>query len=141
MTLVALACTMWAWRRQLRNLALGADALETPSRTELLVLVILTVSCVGFAGGTWYFARPPAHDIGWNLTLVLTGGIVLGLLYKLFRSMFEVMIPMATEGVMLGAALGGHLLVFASLVGVAGSGGGGLEGGNGSASAGQELGP
>src|SRR5207248_1384631 len=48
MTVVALACTMWAWRRQLRNLALGADALETPSRTELTVLTVLTVTCVGF---------------------------------------------------------------------------------------------
>lgn len=115
MTLVVLICTMWAWRRQLQNLALGVDALDTPARTELLVLALMSTSCVGFVAFTMAFAPPPPTDLVWNLTLVLTGGVVLGLIYKLFRTIFDVMIPMATEGIMLGATLLGHLLIFAFL--------------------------
>jgi outer membrane protein assembly factor BamB len=117
MTLVTAACVMWAWRRQLKNLASGADALETPPRTEYLVLSILTVSCLAFVLGTFWLAPPMKTDIVWNLTLVITGAVFVGLIYKFVRGVIETMLPMATEGVMLGAALLGHLLVLSVFAG------------------------
>jgi outer membrane protein assembly factor BamB len=107
MTLVTLVCTVWAWRRQLENLASGIDALETPGRTELLVLTILTVVCAATVVALRYVLTPAPKptDPAWNMTLALTGGIFAGLVYKLYRSSREVMLPMATEGVMLSVAL------------------------------------
>ena len=110
-TIVTLLCTVWAWRRQLANLSTGADALDTPGRTEALVLTILTAVCGGFAVTYATFLHalfgmpaPTYADLWWDLTLVVTGGVFVGLVYKAFRSTFEVMIPMAMEGIMLGAA-------------------------------------
>jgi outer membrane protein assembly factor BamB len=117
MTLVVLLCTIWAWRRQLRNLALGADALDTPSRTEILVLAILTATCTGFLAYLWIAGAPNVRDLPWDMTLALAGGVAVGFVYKLFRSVFEVMIPMATEGVMLGSMAVVHLVVLAMLGG------------------------
>ena len=112
MTIVALLCTVWAWRRQLANLASGADAFEAPvDRTEALVLTVLSVVCVAFVACYASFLHrefglpaPTYADLWWNLTLAVTGGVVVGLVYKAFRSTFQVMLPMAMEGVMLGAA-------------------------------------
>jgi outer membrane protein assembly factor BamB len=125
MTVVALLCTIWAWRRQLANLASGADALDTPGRTELLVLTILTSVCglVVLCYPRFLYAwmgddSPP--DFGtpwWDMTLSLTAGLVVGLVYKLYRSSVEVMIPMATEGVMLGTALLVHVLILTQFAG------------------------
>jgi outer membrane protein assembly factor BamB len=110
-TLVTLLCTVWAWRRQLANLSTGADALDTPGRTEALVLMVLTAACAGFVVCWAAFLHtefkqpaPTFTDLWWNLTLVVTGGVLVGLIYKAYRSTFEVMIPMAMEGIMLGAA-------------------------------------
>src|SRR5262249_38218585 len=64
----------------------------------------LTVTCLGFVAGTWFFAPPPATDLVWNMTLVLTAGIIVGFVYKIVRSRSDVMLPMPTEGVMLGIA-------------------------------------
>jgi outer membrane protein assembly factor BamB len=116
MTAVAIACCLWGWRRQLHNLSQGADALETPSRTEFVVLSVLALTCVAFIAGTRHFAPPPATDILWNLTLVLAAGILVGLAYKVFRAVFDVMLPMATEGVMLGACSLASLGVLTVLV-------------------------
>jgi outer membrane protein assembly factor BamB len=115
MSLLTAICLLWAWRRQLANLAEGADALETPVRTEFLVLSVLTLTCVGFVIGTWWFAPPSPSDVVWNYTLVLTAAVIGGLIYRVFRGTFEVMLPMPTEGVMLGVASLAHLSVFAFL--------------------------
>lgn len=115
MSLITLLCLLWAWRRQLLNLMQGADALETPSRTEFLVLSVLTLTCVGFVIGTKLLTEVAANDVVWNYTLVLTVSIVAGLAYKSFRSIFEVMLPMPTEGVMLGVGSLAHLVIFALL--------------------------
>ncbi|HEX3314603.1 MAG TPA: PQQ-binding-like beta-propeller repeat protein, partial [Gemmataceae bacterium] len=111
MTIVTLLCTVWAWRRQLENLSTGADALDTPGRTETLVLTILTAACGGFAvcyatflHSLFGMPAPTFADLWWDLTLVVAGGVLVGLIYKAFRSAFEVMIPMAMEGIMLGTA-------------------------------------
>lgn len=112
---VTFLCTLWAWRRQLHNLSQGVDALDSPARTEFIVLSTLAATCLAFIAGTLYFAPPPATDIVWNLTLVLTAGILCGLLYKIVRGFFEVMLPMATEGVMLGVSSVACLLVLAML--------------------------
>jgi outer membrane protein assembly factor BamB len=116
-TAVTLVCTLWAWRRQLYNLAQGADSIETPARTEFLVLGVLTLTCLAFIAGTWFFDPPQRTDLVWNMTLVLTAGIVVGLLYKAYRSLVEVMLPMATEGVMLGTSSLASLAVFVLLAG------------------------
>lgn len=112
MTVVTLFFTMWAWRRQLANLASGADALETPARTELLVLLVLVASCVGFDLYCWFVGdRPSIRDVTWTSLLVWTGGFVAGLIYKAYRTVVETMIPMATEGIMLGVILAGHVVL------------------------------
>lgn len=115
MSLVTLLCLLWAWRRQLFNLVQGIDALETPVRTEYMVLGVLALTCLAFIGGTLYFEPPNWHDVIWNYTLVLTAAIVAGLAYKIFRSVFEVMLPMPTEGVMLGVSALAQLGIFAFL--------------------------
>ncbi len=114
MTIVTLLCLLWAWRRQLHNLTQGIDALETPTRTEFLILSVLSITCAGFVAGTWWLEPPNWRNVLWNYTIVVTVATVGGLTYKVFRGAFEVMLPMATEGVMLGAAMVAHLVVFAT---------------------------
>jgi outer membrane protein assembly factor BamB len=118
MTIVTLFFTLLAWRRQLENLASGADALETPSKTELLVLLILSGSCLA-ADAFFYFVgeRPTLRDINWSVMLVWSAGFVAALLHKIYRSVVETMIPMATEGVLLGVNLLGYVVVGAMVWG------------------------
>ncbi|MFO0866957.1 MAG: PQQ-binding-like beta-propeller repeat protein [Gemmataceae bacterium] len=118
MTLVTLFFTILAWKRQLDNLASGADALETPSRTELLVLLILSGSCLA-ADAFFYFVgeRPSMRDPNWTVMLVWTAGFVAALLYKMYRTVVETMIPMATEGIMLGVNLLGSVVLGALIWG------------------------
>jgi len=112
MTVVTLVFTLVAWRRQLANLASGADAVETPTKTELLVLLVLVGSCVAFDLACFFIGeRPSLHDVTWSGMLVWTAGFVAGLIYKAYRSVVETMIPMATEGVMLGVNLLVHLVL------------------------------
>lgn len=112
---VTLVCFIWAWRRQLRNLTLGIDFVETPTRTEFVVLGLLTLGCVGFVVVLPMLAPVSRGDVAWNYTLVLTAAIVAGLWYKAFRTFFETPLPMATEGVMLGVGSLSHLAIFAML--------------------------
>ncbi|MBX9679312.1 MAG: PQQ-binding-like beta-propeller repeat protein [Gemmataceae bacterium] len=112
MTVVTLIFTLIAWRRQLDNLASGADALETPSRTELLVLLILSGTCL--ASDAFFFfvgERPSIRDVNWSVMLVWTAGFVGALVHKVYRTVVETMIPVATEGVMLGVNLLGYVVL------------------------------
>jgi outer membrane protein assembly factor BamB len=119
MTLVAFVCTLWAWRRQLDFLAAGEH--EVAAKTELLVLVLITASCLAAAIATWYLAQPTWRDATWAITLVMTVGISAGLLYRSMHAMITPALfaapPMATEGVILGVMLLGHVLYVPILMG------------------------
>jgi len=111
MTLVAFACTLWAWRRQLDLLASGEPDVST--KTELLVLTLVTACCLAAAVATYVIAHPGWRDATWAITLVMSAGITAGLLYRLFnalkgQSLFAAP-PITTEGVIVGVMLVGHL--------------------------------
>ncbi len=110
-TLITLFGTMWAWRRQLTNLALGPLAPEAPRKTEYTVLASLSAVCLAIIPLTLWLTKPEAADLSWNLTLVLAAGIWGGLLYKLYRHAFGTQPPLATEGVMCAVTLLACVLV------------------------------
>ena len=111
MSLVAASCTMWAWRRHLDQLSSGEP--EASQRMELLLLGVVTLSCLGTALGMWIYAQPPWNDAGWALTVVLAVAVLAGAVYRVYQalkseSLFDAP-PLTTEGVILGTMLLGHV--------------------------------
>lgn len=115
MTLVALVCTLWAWRRQLANLALGAAAVETPRKTENLVLTILSLALAA-AVGLMLLDPPGRYDAGWNMLLAFSAGIWIAAVFRLVRGLFRLNGSLrSTEGVILSGILGAHVVLAALL--------------------------
>jgi outer membrane protein assembly factor BamB len=144
MTIFTFLCAFWAWRRQLNALSDGDP--EAPQKTELAVLAFMAAGCTGtmiflWCFTRWYLEKPILwSDVGWTLTVVMTLGIVAGMLYRgwsafkkpvLFGSM-----PLATEGVILCTMLLGHVAfvpaIWGSNVNTEGAAGG-KEAGSGAA--------
>jgi outer membrane protein assembly factor BamB len=128
MTLFTFICSCWAWRRQLNALSDG-DA-DAPPRTELAVLVFMTASCIVTTSVLWCItAQIRWSDVGWTLTVVMTLGILAGTLYRCWSALRKPALfgsmPMATEGVILGAMLLGHVAfvpaIFGGRINTAGS--------------------
>src|ERR1019366_9086824 len=51
MTACTFVCLLWAWRRQLQALAAGEP--EAPRKTELLILLFMSASCMATTAVTW----------------------------------------------------------------------------------------
>ncbi len=114
MTVVALLGTLWAWSRQVYNLSLGSGAIETPRRTETLVLWTLTALCGAFA---LFLAIVSEHfDVSDYLLFAIAFGIAAGAVIHAVRGWF---FPLAmnpgrsTEGVILSGVLVAHLAIAA----------------------------
>ncbi|MBI1829970.1 MAG: PQQ-binding-like beta-propeller repeat protein, partial [Planctomycetes bacterium] len=137
MTIFTFLCAFWAWRRQLKALADGDR--EAPARTELFVLAFMAGGCmltlIGLACYTLLYLNQRIlwSDVGWTLTVVMTLGIVAGTIYRSWSAIakpapFDSM-PLATEGVILGAMLLGHVAfvpaIWGSNVNAEGTAGGG----------------
>ena len=112
MTAATLVCTIWAWRRQLNFLASGEA--EAPQRTEQMTLLIMSASFMVTCALMWYFARPSWGEVSWALTVVMTIGILVGTICKFSGHITSDSVfaapAMATEGIILGAMLLGHLV-------------------------------
>jgi outer membrane protein assembly factor BamB len=107
MTLVTLLGAIWAWRRQVHHLSMGPAAEEAPQRTELVFLCSMFASLLGtlifFA-----FQNPGRFELGWNLMIVLTLGVGVATLWKLYRTFVpsrSLLLPRSTEGIVLTIAL------------------------------------
>jgi outer membrane protein assembly factor BamB len=114
MTLVAFLGTVWAWRRQVFNLSLGAGAVATPRKTETIILWSLTALCGGFAAVLGIFSA--SFGVADYLLFVFAFGIAAGTAVHMIRGwLFSLaMNPgRSTEGVILSAVLLGHLGVAA----------------------------
>jgi outer membrane protein assembly factor BamB len=112
MTLVAFLGTVWAWGRQVYNLSLGAGAVETPRKTETIVLLTLTALCGGLAASLAILRG--SFDVSDYLVVVLAFGVSAGALEHLVRGWFfsSSMSPgRSTEGVILSSVLLAHLAV------------------------------
>jgi len=113
MTVGTALCVVWAWRRQLHSLAAGEE--EASRRTELLLLVFMSICCLATAGITWRLSQQISwSDAGWTLTIVMSAGILAGTLHRAWTayrssSLFGAP-PLPTEGVILGTFLLGHLV-------------------------------
>ena len=120
MSLCTFVCAFWAWRRQLNALSDGDP--EAPQKTELLVLIFMTASCILTTVVMWYLAQPIRwSDVGWTLTVVMTIGIGVGTLYRCWSALKKPApfgsMPLATEGVILGAMLLGHVAFVPAIFG------------------------
>jgi outer membrane protein assembly factor BamB len=115
MTTVALACTIWAWQRQVTRQTAGNLELDAPPRTELTVLWSLA--------GAFVLASVLTPLLSWLLTahydlrsdlasismMVLTLGVLAGAAYRTGRAYLTPDAPLATEGVMIAVILFGQL--------------------------------
>jgi outer membrane protein assembly factor BamB len=115
MTLVVLAGTVWAWKRQLARQGIGEMAIEAPRRTELTVLWSLAGLCSFVSVLTPLVSRmlidryDARADLAWMLMVVLTFGILAAAVYRTARDRVGAQPALATEGVMLAGILLGHL--------------------------------
>ena len=112
LTGVAFLGTVWAWGRQVYNLSLGSAAIETPRRTETIVLWVLTLLCGGAAVFMAVFSD--RFDIADYLLFAFAFGIVVGTAVHLMNGWFFAlsMNPgRSTEGVILSAILFAHLVL------------------------------
>jgi outer membrane protein assembly factor BamB len=112
MTVFTFACAFWAWRRQLNALSDGAA--DAPQKTELAVLLFMSASCIATTVLLWYLTNSIRwSDVGWTLMVVMTLSILAGTLHKCWSAFRRpapfASVPLATEGVILGAMLLGHL--------------------------------
>jgi outer membrane protein assembly factor BamB len=120
MSVFTFVCAFWAWRRQLNALSNGD--VEAPPKTELAVLAFMTASCIVTTLIMWY-VTPSIRwsDIGWTLTVVLTLGILAGTAYRGWSAFQKPApfgsMPLATEGVILGAMLLGHVAFVPAIFG------------------------
>jgi outer membrane protein assembly factor BamB len=103
MTLITLGGVLWAWRRHAR-VAVGELVMpEAPPRTELLVLGVLGLTCLGML--IFYAVSAPATvDTTQNLLRVFAFSIWAGMLYRLGIMLRGGKSVLPTEGVMLWAA-------------------------------------
>jgi outer membrane protein assembly factor BamB len=140
MTACTFACLLWAWRRQLNALASGEP--EAPPKTELIILVVMALSCIGATVVTWWMAKVVSwSDAGWTLTVVLALSILAGTLYRTYQAFKDESLfaapPMTTEGVVLGTMLFAQVAfipaIWGSNVNTAGSAQGSEQSGNVSA--------
>jgi outer membrane protein assembly factor BamB len=115
MTVVALLCTVWAWRRQLARNALGDPAAEAPPKTELTVLwslvaVFVLVSVATALFSWWMTPRyDPRSDIAWASIAVLTLGVFAGAIFRIGKGDAPTQPTIAVEGVMIAVILLGHI--------------------------------
>ncbi|MFO0969656.1 MAG: PQQ-binding-like beta-propeller repeat protein [Gemmataceae bacterium] len=112
---VNLLCFLWAWRRQIDNVSLGSAAMETPERTENIVLVSLGAIMLGLLVLVLWLSDGDLHDINNKLVLVLAAGVWLALFVKAFktvRNSRSLAVPLSTEGVMLVGCLAASLYFF-----------------------------
>ena len=137
MTVTTCACAFWAWRRQLNALSNGDS--EAPQRTEMAVLAFMSASCIVTTTVLWILLDQIRwSDVNWTLTVVMTFGILAGTLYRFWSAFREPgpfgSMPLATEGVILGAMLLGHVAfvpaIFGGKVGSAGLAEGREQSGN-----------
>jgi outer membrane protein assembly factor BamB len=84
MTLVTALGVLWCLWRHIMYLQ-DPQRMEAPQRTETLVLVILSLSCLA-AVGLYWLNLTEAADPTWDLLLVVSAGIWVGTLYKLWRA-------------------------------------------------------
>ena len=111
MTVVTALGILWCWRRQLTALSFGSPLIDVPRRTELMVLSILSATCVVMVAGMYAVAQPDFSDLAWGLTVTLSLGVVAATLYRLARPTGGLNLPLSTEGVMLGVALVAHVAI------------------------------
>jgi len=145
MTLITVAGVLWAWRRQMRELALNRDTegnasgtlpsgsrLNVPDRYEFLVLLILSgIGVVLFA--VCLLLKYPLLVLPWSFVLALWVGIWIATLHVLVvrrRSGRAATQPaLSSEGVILGAMVA-TCLALAPAAAATGGGGGGVQGGD-----------
>lgn len=121
MTAIAFACLLWAWRRHLDALAAGAA--EASRKTELLILLFMTASCLVTTAVLWFTNKQISWaDAGWTLTVVLTVSILAGTIYRGYQTVKPQQLfgapPLTTEGVILGTMALGHILFVPAIFGV-----------------------
>src|SRR5205823_4119382 len=58
---------LWSWQRHLTAMATAPDTLEPPRRTELIVLSVLTFSCVALVVLYLFFDKPTVYGSWWDL--------------------------------------------------------------------------
>jgi outer membrane protein assembly factor BamB len=121
MTGITFACLLWAWRRHLDALAAGAA--EAPRKTELLILLFMSATCVGTLIVLWFMTPKISWAAAdWTLTVVLTLSIFAGTLYRGYRSLKREPLfgapPMTTEGVIIGAMALGYAAFVPAIFGV-----------------------
>ncbi len=131
MTISTSACAIWAWRRQLNALSDGAD--DAPARTEVMVLCFMAASCVVTTLGLWLWeGQVRWSDANWTLVVVLTVGILAGTCYRIWNLFQKTTpfgsMPLATEGVILGAMLLGQVALIPAILGGTVSAAGAAEG-------------
>jgi outer membrane protein assembly factor BamB len=111
MSAVILFGVLWAWRRHLTYLTDPAE-MPAPRKTEFLVLLFMTITSAASLVLLWYLSDSRVGvktDLAWMLMLMLTLGMAAAFLYNAWRHFTGSTIPLATEGVLLGVALLGHL--------------------------------
>jgi len=137
MTVVSMACALWAWRRQLNALSDGDN--EAPARTELIVLLFMAVSCVVTTIVLWCISEKIRWtDPGWTSVVVTTLAVGAGTAYRICRAVWQpqafAALPVTTEGIIIGAMLVGHVafvpIVFGRQIDVGGTMTGKQQSGN-----------
>lgn len=88
LTLVTLLGVLWAWRRHLQLAQSEHQYIEAPARTEIAVLLLLSLCCAGMV--VYYVLVPPQQlSILWMLTFALSIGIWTGTLVRLGRAIMS----------------------------------------------------
>src|SRR5262249_50339874 len=81
MTVVTLLGAAWAWRRHFRSATGEKPIPEAPQRTELFMLGLLSVACLGLVV---FCLFEPLKPFEGNLLLVLTFAVWAGALYRTY---------------------------------------------------------
>jgi len=140
MTLVTLLGTVWAWSRQVYNLSLGSGAVETPRKTEAMVLWTMTALCGGFAIFLAFYSA--SYDLSDYLLFVFAFGLAVAAVVHLIRGRFFTLAMnpgRSTEGVILSAVLFAHLGIAGLWWGSKDQVSGTLEAGHGTGTRAPEL--
>jgi outer membrane protein assembly factor BamB len=90
LTAINLLGMLWALRRTVKSFEPGRPRLEAPARTELLVLVTLSVICVAMA--VWYRLDPPkGGNLSplWGVSFAISAGVWIGAIYRAVCYLFE----------------------------------------------------
>lgn len=108
MNAVTFGCFLWAWRRHANNVSMGVAAVETPERTENIVLAVLSAVMFGVMALLFWMYEGKLNSIDAQLFLVLSIGIWLATLRKVVhvvRQTRSLAVPLPTEGVMIGGVV------------------------------------